>query len=121
MSPATKDARVEAPDSIRSPISTVSSVGASSNGTHANFASPLVQTKINELSRSTQGQNTAQKAERVVSQFAGRFTLRAGQLSLPNVTFDVPGSAIRLAGHYELVSEQMDFAGTIFADASLSK
>jgi len=56
-----------------------------------------------------------------VSQFAGRFTLRAGQLSLPNVTFDVPGSAIRLAGHYELVSEQMDFAGTIFADASLSK
>jgi hypothetical protein len=33
MSPGTKDARVEAPESIRSPISTVSSVGARSNGT----------------------------------------------------------------------------------------
>jgi len=73
-----------------------------------------------ELSR-RKGENTAQKAERVVSQFAGRFTLRAGQLSLPHVTFDVPGSAIRLAGHYGLVSEQIDFAGTIFTDASLSE
>ena len=86
----------------------------------ASFASPLVQTKINELSRRTQGQAT-QKAERVVSQFAGKFVLRAGQLALPDVTFDVPGSAIRLAGQYGLVSEQIDFAGTIFTDASLSE
>lgn len=87
----------------------------------ARFASPHVQTKINELSRRTQGQVTAQRAEQVVSQFAGKFTLRSGQLSLPHVTFDVPGSAIRLAGHYGLVSEQIDFAGTIFTDASLSE
>ena len=87
----------------------------------ASFSSPLVQTKINELSRRTQGQDATQKAERVVSQFAGRFTLRAGQLSLPHVTFDVPGSAIRLAGDYGLVSEQIDFAGTIFTDATLSQ
>jgi hypothetical protein len=87
----------------------------------ASFASPHVQTKINELSRRTQGQDATQKAERVVSQFAGKFTLGAGQLSLPYVTFDVPGSAIRLAGRYGLVSEQIDFAGTIFTDASISE
>jgi len=88
---------------------------------NARFASPTVQTKINELSRRTQGQVAAQKAEQVVSQFAGKFTLRSGQLSLPHVTFDVPGSAIRLAGQYGLVSEQIDFAGTIFTEASLSE
>ena len=88
--------------------------------TDARFASPDVQTKINELSRRTQGQ-VAQKAERVSSQFAGKFTLGAAQLALPNVTFDVPGSAIRLGGHYGLVSEQIDFAGTIFTDATLSE
>ena len=85
----------------------------------ASFANPLVQTKINELSRRTQG--ATQKAERVVSQFAGKFTLRASQLSLPHVTFDVPGSAIRLSGQYGLVSEHIDFAGTVFTDARLSE
>ena len=85
----------------------------------ASFASPLVQTKINELSRRTQG--ATQKTERVVSQFAGKFALRAGELSLPHVTFDVPGSAIRLSGQYGLVSEHIDFAGTVFTDASLSE
>ena len=87
----------------------------------ARFASPHVQTKINELSRRTEGRAAAQKAERVLSQFAGKFTLRAGQLALPHVTFDMPGSAIRLGGQYGLVSEQIDFAGTIFTDASLSE
>jgi hypothetical protein len=85
------------------------------------FASPTVQTKINELSRRTQGQATAHKPEPVASQFAGKFTLRAGQLALPHVTFDVPGSAIRLGGRYGLLSEQIDFAGTIFTDASISQ
>ena len=87
----------------------------------ASFASPLVQTKINELSRRTQGQDEEQKGKRVVSQFAGRFTLRASQLSLPHVTFDVPGSAVRLSGHYGLASENIDFAGTVFTDASISE
>ena len=89
--------------------------------TDASFASPLVQAKISELSRRTRGQVATQDAKRVASQFAGKFTLRAGQLSLPHVAFDVPGSAIRLAGRYGLVSEQIDFAGTIFTDASLSE
>jgi hypothetical protein len=87
---------------------------------NASFASPLVQSKINELSRRTQEQGTAQAAK-VVSQFAGKFTLRAGELALPLVTFDVPGSAIRLSGQYGLVSERIDFAATIFTDATVSE
>jgi hypothetical protein len=87
---------------------------------NASFASPLVQSKINELSRRTKAQGASQAAK-VVSQFAGKFTLRAGELALPHVTFDVPGSAIRLGGRYRLVSEQIDFAGTIFTDAAISE
>ena len=81
---------------------------------------PVVQSKINELSRRTQAQGASQAAK-VVSQFAGKFTLRAGELALPHVTFDVPGSAIRLSGRYGLVSEQIDFAGMIFTDAAISE
>jgi hypothetical protein len=87
---------------------------------NAGFASPLVQSKINELSRRTQAQSASQAAK-VVSQFAGKFTLRAGELALPHVTFDVPGSAIRLSGRYGLVSERIDFAGTVFTDAAISE
>jgi hypothetical protein len=87
---------------------------------NAGFASPLVQSKINELSRRTQAQGASQAAK-VVSQFAGKFTLRAGELALPHVTFDVPGSAIRLSGRYGLVSERIDFAGTVFTDAAISE
>jgi len=87
---------------------------------NASFASPLVQSKINELSRRTQAQGASQ-ATKAVSQFAGRFTLRAGELALPHVTFDVPGSAIRLSGRYGLVSERIDFAGMIFTDAAISE
>src|SRR4030095_5248465 len=47
--------------------------------TDASFASPLVQAKISELSRRTRGQVATQDAKRVASQFAGKFTLRAGQ------------------------------------------
>ena len=87
---------------------------------NARFATAVVQSKINELSRRTQAQGASQAAK-VVSQFAGKFALRAGELALPHVTFDVPGSAIRLSGRYGLVSEQIDFAGTIFTDAAISE
>ena len=88
---------------------------------NARFTSLDVQAKINELSKRTKGQAEAKTAAVVASQFAGRFTLRAGELALPHVTFDVPGSAIRLSGRYGLTSERIDFAGTIFTDATISE
>jgi len=87
----------------------------------ARFASFDVQTRINELSHRTRGQNPVQKAQRVSSRFAGTFRLRQGQLAIPHVTFDVPGSAIRLSGTYGLVSEHIDFAGTVFTEARISE
>jgi hypothetical protein len=89
--------------------------------TDARFTSADIQTKINELSHRTRGQNPAQKTERVSSQFAGAFKLKDGRLVISHVTFDVPGAAIRLSGSYGLVTEQIDFAGTVFTDAKISE
>jgi hypothetical protein len=85
------------------------------------FASSEIQTKINELSHRTRGQSPVQKTERVSSQFAGAFKLANGVLELPHVTFDIPGSAVRLAGRYGLVSEKIDFSGDVLTDAKVSQ
>ena len=43
-----------------------------------------------------------ERKDRVLSNFSGRFTLADGRLSLPDLTFGVPGATIRLAGGYAL-------------------
>jgi hypothetical protein len=85
------------------------------------FASSDVQAKINELSHRTRGETPDRGTERVSSHFAGAFTLANATLSIPDVAFDVPGSAIRLSGSYGLVSEKIDFAGTAYTDAKISQ
>jgi hypothetical protein len=87
----------------------------------ARFTNADVQTRINELSHRTRGQNPDRRARRVSSQFAGTFKLRDGSLAIPQVTFGVPGAAIRLSGTYGLVTEQIDFAGTAFTNAKVSE
>ena len=87
----------------------------------ARFASSDVQAKINELSHRTRGQTPDEKIARVSSQFVGTFMLADGRLAIPVVAFDVPGSAIRLTGTYGLVSEQINFGGTVYTDAKLSE
>ena len=86
------------------------------------FASPEVQQKINELSRRTQRPDAKPvTAERVASQFTGAFELGGGTLTIPEVTFEVPGAGVQLAGTYDLVPETLDFRGTLLTDAKLSE
>jgi len=88
----------------------------------AMFTNPDVQTKIAELSarsRGKQGDPAAKKA--VPSNFEGTFKLGGGVLTIPSVAFDVPGSIVRLSGTYGLVSEQLDFSGTLIMQAKISE
>ena len=87
----------------------------------ARFTSAETQAKINGLSQRTRGKNPEATPAPVSSQFAGAFKLRDGRLAIPHVTFDVPGAAIRLSGSYGLVSQQIDFTGTVFTDARISE
>jgi hypothetical protein len=85
------------------------------------FTSGEVQQKINELSHRTRGKDPDVAPQRVASQFAGTFRLRDGRVTIPHVTFNVPGAVVRLTGSYGLKSERIDFTGTAFTDAKISE
>lgn len=86
------------------------------------FTDAGVQTKINTLSQRTQGNTKPEETPaNVASRFVGTFKLSNSQLEIPDVTFDVPGSTVRLAGGYGLLDERIDFAGMAYTDAKLSQ
>jgi len=87
----------------------------------ARFSNYDVQGKINELSRRGRGQVEPAKQERIVSDFQGRFKLADGNLSLPSLTFSVPGAQVQLAGGYALRPEVLNFQGKLLMDAKVSQ
>lgn len=87
----------------------------------ARFTNTNVSRKITELSQRGRGQTAGEASERVPSDFAGTFKLANRRLTIPAVSFDVPGAAVRLAGHYDLAQEDMDFRGTLFTDVKVSQ
>ena len=84
------------------------------------FTSDEVQQKINELSRRGRAK-AAEVPQQVASDFKGQFALADGVLSLPNVTFNVPGAAVQLAGQYALRRETLNFKGELMMDAKVSQ
>ena len=56
----------------------------------------------------------------VVSNLAGKFSLRNARLTFSRLQFLVPGAIVDLSGTYGLRDEQMDFKGFFLADASLA-
>ena len=85
------------------------------------FTNAEVQNKINELSHRGRARTQGEDPARVTSQFKGTFKLRKGTLQIPNVTFDIPGALVQLAGKYNLVSEALNFSGKLQADATISE
>jgi hypothetical protein len=86
----------------------------------ARFTNFNVQQRIDTLSRRGRG-NTGNTGPSVVSDLSGRFVMKDGRIRLRNLTFAVPGSAVELAGSFDLKSEQLDFGGHLLLDASLSE
>ena len=84
------------------------------------FTSDTVQEKIDTLSRRGRGRPDDRNPA-MSSKFGGRFSLAEGRLELPEVTFDVPGALVQLAGHYALEPETVDFKGMLFLDAKVSE
>ena len=86
------------------------------------FTNLDVQHKISELSQRSRGRVREAEAPRSsASRFNGRFKLSDGRLSIPKVTFDVPGSLVELGGTYGLVTEDLSFQGTLFMDVKVSQ
>jgi len=87
----------------------------------ARFTNYDVQGKIEELSKRGRGKADDISKQRVASDFQGRFKLGGGRLTLPEVTFDVPGARVELAGSYALKPETLDFKGQLLLDAKISQ
>jgi hypothetical protein len=87
----------------------------------ARFTNYDVQGKIEELSKRGSGKTAEPVKARVASDFQGRFKLGDGQLALPQVSFDVPGARVELAGTYALKRETLDFKGQLLLDAKISQ
>jgi hypothetical protein len=87
----------------------------------ATFTNFDVQGKIEELSKRATAKVASATKEHVVSNFQGKFKLANGQLILPELTFEVPGAKVQLAGGYALEAEALDFKGQLLLDAKISE
>ena len=87
----------------------------------ATFTNYDVQGKIEELSKRASAKTAAATREHVVSNFQGKFKLADGRLVLPDLTFEVPGAKVQLAGSYALEAELLDFKGQLLLDAKVSE
>lgn len=88
---------------------------------NAHFTSVDVRERLRGLSRRAQGAPTDETAGSSVSNMNGQFRLRGGVASFSDLTFELEGAAIRLAGNYSLRSEKLEFYGAMRMDAKISQ
>jgi hypothetical protein len=87
------------------------------------FTDSGVQEKVNDLSRRARGRKVVEDVAtaKVTSDFAGRFKLAGGGLSLAALSFNIPGAVVTLHGDYSLRRETLSFEGDLNMDAKLSQ
>lgn len=90
----------------------------------AHFTNANIQRRIQRLSERARGisKEAAEEAPQgtVASNFHGRFELRNGLASFPELSFEVPGARVRLDGTYNLDSTAIDMRGLFRMTATLS-
>ncbi|MGE3189171.1 MAG: hypothetical protein AB7N90_05775, partial [Vicinamibacterales bacterium] len=84
------------------------------------FGSPVVQDKIDSLSRRGQGRPDDASVDDVVSDMKGEFSLKDGRMTIPIVTFGVTGAKVQMAGVYGMRGGTLDFRGDVRLDAPVS-
>ncbi len=90
----------------------------------AHFTNDKIQGKVDAISMRSQGKPKLAKdniPDNVRSDMAGSFTLTNGLLSFSQLSFQVPGTHVKLSGTYSLDGNQFDFHGKAFMDAKLSQ
>ena len=90
----------------------------------ARFTSAKIQGRIAELSLRGQGQPEELKTtnpESILSHMQSNFQMAGGVVTLPALSYTVPGAKIELKGTYGLEGGALDFAGSGKLDATVSK
>jgi hypothetical protein len=91
----------------------------------AEFASKKVQLRIQTLSNRARGISKKEEGTEfpatVASNLRGQFWLKHGIAYFSQLSFDMPGAWISLAGEYKIESEKIDMHGTFQMRATLSQ
>ncbi len=90
---------------------------------NARFSSDKIQRTVDSLSLRSQGKPQLAELNTPVglpSRIAGKFSLRNSLLTFPRLDFQVPGTAVNLAGVYSLDGNRFEFHGKARFDAKLS-
>ncbi len=87
----------------------------------AQFTSPVVQGKVDTLSRKGQGQPKDMDINGVVSEVRANFRVSAAVVHFSNLSFGVTGASINLAGTYYLEGGGLDFHGKLTLQAKPSQ
>ena len=90
----------------------------------ARFSSAKIQGRIEELSLRGQGRPKDMKTSdpgSIDSTMQGDFKIAGGVITLPSLTYMVPGARIELKGAYGLEGGALDFTGTAKMQATVSQ
>ena len=90
----------------------------------ATFTSQKIQDGLRQLSLRGQGRPKDIKttdSNSIQSTMVSDFQLANGVITLPNLTYTVPGSTIRVSGAYGLDNGAINFTGTAAMDATVSQ
>jgi hypothetical protein len=88
------------------------------------FSSAKIQDRVEQLSLRGQGRHGDMKTmdpRSVGSSMQGDFQMAEGVITLPGLTYTVPGATIQLKGTYGVEGGTLDFAGTARMQATVSE
>jgi hypothetical protein len=87
----------------------------------AQFTNPKVEAKISSLSRRGQGKPQDIDIQNARFDMQGHFVLANSQMTFSSLSFTVPGATVQLQGTFGLVSQALDFHGTLRLQARVSQ
>jgi hypothetical protein len=87
----------------------------------ARFANPETEAKIAGLSRRGQGKPRDDDIQNTRFDMQGHFVLAHSQVTFSSLSFSVPGVSLQLQGTFGLLSQALDFHGTLRLQAKISQ
>jgi hypothetical protein len=85
------------------------------------FTSPETEAKITSLSRRGQGKPRDDEIQNIRFDMQGHFVLANSQVTFSNLSFSLPGASLQLQGTFGLLSQALDFHGTLRLQAKVSQ
>ena len=87
----------------------------------ARFTNSEVEAKITSLSRRGQGKPRDDDLQNARFDMQGHFVLANSQVTFSSLSFSVPGATVQLQGTFGLLSQALDFHGTLRLQAKVSQ